>query len=123
MDYSTEVRQRFDAPSRAQEISQDVGDVVEGTAEDRSLSVWVRFQVRIEAGTIRQIRYRVFGGPHAVAAAESIAEALEGKPVDALLGIDAEAIALRLDVPREKFGVLLRMEDALAACHRQASEV
>ena len=115
MDYSSEVRRRFRAPARAGELPPDAGDVVEGTAEDRSLNVWVRFQVQHERQTIRQVRFRAFGCPHTLAAADWAAEWLEGRAVDALTAVDwSDAAAL--GVPRDKAGKLLRVEDALASC-------
>jgi NifU-like protein involved in Fe-S cluster formation len=120
MDYSTEVRQRFTAPTRVGEIPRDSGDSVEGSAGDPSLAVWVRFQIQIRSGTIRQARYRAFGCPHMLAAADRVAALIEGLPVDGLTAVDWHALARELALPREKFGKLLRIEDALAACHAQA---
>lgn len=122
MDYSSEVRRRFAAPARASELSPDAGDVIEGAAEDRSLNVWVRFQVQPEGATIERVRFGAFGCPHTVAAADLIAEELEGRSMAALASVDLDAIARRIDLPREKLGKLLRIEDALSACHRQAVE-
>jgi NifU-like protein involved in Fe-S cluster formation len=119
MDYSSEVRRRFLAPARAGDISQDAGDVVEGAAEDRSLNVWFRFQAQLQDRRIARVRFRAYGCPHAVAAADAVAEMLEGEPVDAMSDLDLDAIAARLAVPREKFGKLLRIEDALAECKAQ----
>lgn len=120
MDYGTEVRQRFTAPARVGELPRDAGDTVEGSAEDRSLSVWVRFQVQVESGTIRRARFRAFGCPHLLAAADRVAALIEGRPLDDLPAIDWPELARQLALPREKFGKLLRIEDALAACLAQA---
>lgn len=120
MDYSAEVRQRFLAPARTGAISSDVRGVVEGAAEDRSLNLWVRFQVQLQDETIASVRYQAYGCPHSLAAADLIACDLEGRPVHALTNIDLEAVAAELELPREKLGNLLRIEDALAACHAQA---
>jgi nitrogen fixation NifU-like protein len=119
MEYSSEVRRRFLAPARAGDISQDAGDVVEGTAEDRSLNVWFRFQAQMQGGAMARVRFRAFGCPHALAAADAVAEALEGRPANAITDLDWGALAARLDVPREKFGKLLRIEDALIECKAQ----
>jgi NifU-like protein involved in Fe-S cluster formation len=116
MDYSSEVRRRFLAPARAGDIARDAGDVVEGTAEDRSLNVWFRFQVQLQDRAIARVRFRAYGCPHALAAADEAAEMLEGRPASALTGLDLDAIAERIALPREKFGKLLRIEDALAEC-------
>ena len=120
MDYGFEVRRRFGAPDRAGTFSPAVGGVVEGAAEDRSLGFWVRFQVRLVGTTIDCARFQAVGCPHAIAAADWIAEHLAGRPVDALIQLDLEEVARRLGLPRSKFGKLLRIEDALSVCHRTA---
>jgi NifU-like protein involved in Fe-S cluster formation len=120
MDYSTEVRQRFTAPARVGDISNGAGEICEGSAEDRSLAVWVRFQVQVQAGTIRQARFRAFGCPHTLAAADRVAALLEGRSLDDFRAIDWPTLADEIGLPREKFGKLLRIEDALAACQAQA---
>jgi NifU-like protein involved in Fe-S cluster formation len=119
MDYSSEVRRRFPAPARAGAISSQDGQVVEGAAEDRSLKFWVRFQVQVLRGEIREVRFRAYGCPHSLAAADLIASELEGRPGDALVNIDLAGLAGQLALPREKQGLLLRIEDALAACHAE----
>ena len=117
MDYSSDVRRRFLAPARAGTIPSDAANVVTGAAEDRSLELWVRFQVQVNGRTIERMRFQAFGCPHAIAAADLVASDLEGMPVDALVGVDLQALARRTALPREKFGKLLCIEDALAACH------
>ena len=116
MEYSPEVRRRFQAPARAGAIAAGVDGVVEGAAEDRSLGFWIRFQVRSDRGAIEEVRFQAFGCPHSIAAADLIAAELEGSPVDSLSKIDVEQTAVELDLPRAKYGKLLRIEDALAAC-------
>jgi NifU-like protein len=120
MDYSAEVRRRFLAPARAGVISSDTGNVIEGSAEDRSLNLWVRFQAEVQAGTLSRVRFQAYGCPHSIAAADLLAADLEGSPVAALTDIDVETLAAELQLPREKIGNLLRIEDAFTACHKQA---
>jgi len=117
MDYSSDVRRRFLAPARAGTIPPDASNVVAGAREDRSLALWVRFQVQVNGRTIERVRFQAFGCPHAIAAADRVAADLEGQSVDALKGVDFEELARRTGLPREKFGKLLCIEDALAACH------
>jgi len=120
MDYSSEVRRRFLTPARAGAISSNEGTSVAGAAEDRSLNVWVRFQVQLAGSTIQQMRFQAYGCPHSLAAADLIASELEGKPMAALVGIELDRLASAISLPREKYGILLRIEDALAVCHAQA---
>jgi len=120
MEYSSEVRRRFLTPARAGAISSNDGTWVAGAADDRSLNVWIRFQVQLEGSTIQQVLFQAYGCPHSLAAADLIASELEGKPLGALLNVDLDEVAGSISLPREKHGTLLRMEDALAVCHAQA---
>lgn len=119
MDYSAEVRQRFSAPLRAGDVS-DSASVLVGAAEDRSLGVWIRFQIHRQGETIQRVRFRAYGCPHTLAAADLVAGSLEGRSLDALVQLDLAGVADRIGLPREKHGKLLRLEDALAACHALA---
>jgi NifU-like protein involved in Fe-S cluster formation len=120
MEYSSEVRRRFLTPARAGAILSNDGTWVAGAAEDRSLNVLVRFQVQLKGSTIQQVRFQAYGCPHSLAAADLIASELEGRPLGGLLDIDLDQAASAITLPREKYGLLLRIEDALAVCHTQA---
>ena len=117
MDYSSEVVRRFAAPRRAGELPHDASGLVSGEAYDRTLHVWVRFQLQVIDGAIHAARFAVFGCPHTVAAASLVAERLEGRPADDAR-LDVRALQAELGVPVEKLGKLLRIEDAVAACRR-----
>jgi NifU-like protein involved in Fe-S cluster formation len=91
---------------------------VAGEAEDRTLHVWVRFQLQIVDGVVKAAGFQVFGCPHTVAAASVVADWLEGRPVAAARELDVKAVCAELEVPVEKLGKLLRIEDAVAACWR-----
>jgi NifU-like protein len=118
MDYSAEVRQRFAALARAGPMGNGAPHVVRGEAEDRSQNVWVRFEIQALEGEIRKIRFQAFGCPHTVAAASWAAERLEGRRVDDLGRLDVRTLRTALNVPVEKLGRLLLIEDALAACRK-----
>jgi len=81
MDYSSEVVRRFRSPLRAGALADDTPGVVSGEAEDRSLHVWLRFQVQVRDRRIEVVRFQAFGCPHTIAAADWIAERLEGGDV------------------------------------------
>ena len=122
MHYSSEVQRRFALPERAGTIPADAEGVVAGVAEDSSLAFWVRFEVQVVDGRMTSVRYRAYGCPQALAAADRVAEELEAQPAAALSGLDLERLAQALELPREKFGILLRIEDALRACHEQEND-
>lgn len=119
MEYGPAVKRRFDAPTHAGEWPPGTPDTLTGEAADRTLQVWVRFQLRTARGIVSAARFRAFGCPHTLAAAEWATERLEGASVESARAFDVEALRAALDVPVEKLGKLLKIEDALAACWRE----
>ena len=122
MDYDSPVRQRFLSVHRAGPLNDGTPGLVSGEAEDRTLNVWVRFQLQVLSGAIHAVRYNVYGCPHTIAAAEWTAEWLEGRPARALGELSMRPRLEALGVPVEKLGKLLLMEDALAECRRRLHE-
>jgi NifU-like protein involved in Fe-S cluster formation len=118
MEYSPSVERHFAAPPRARELSHGIAGLVAGEAEDRTLHVWVRFQLQVADGVVAKAAFQAFGCPHTVAAASVVADWLEGRPVEEARRLDVKALCGELAVPVEKLGKLLRIEDAVAACWR-----
>jgi NifU-like protein involved in Fe-S cluster formation len=116
MEYGSATARYFEAQSRAGELPNGLPGLVSGEAEDRTLQVWVRFQLQLADGVVRLARFQVFGCPHTVAAASKVAEWLEGRAESAARSLDARAVCAELEVPVEKLGKLMRIEDAVAAC-------
>lgn len=118
MDYSPEVLSRFSMPRRTDALAERLPGVVEGEAEDRALNVWVRFQIQVLDGRVERVRFKAFGCPYTIAAASWVAERVEGRNAESLAGLDVGEIVAALDVPVERIGKLLRIEDALRECWR-----
>ena len=118
MEYSSAVERHFAAPRKARELPGGSPGLVAGEAEDRTLHVWVRFQLQIVDGVVAAAGFQAFGCPHTLAAASAVAEWLEGRPVEEARTLDVKAVCAELEVPVEKLGKLLRIEDAVAACCR-----
>jgi len=116
MEYGPGAKRRFDAPTHAGEWPPGTPDTLTGEASDRTLQVWVRFQLRTSRGIVSAARFRAFGCPHTIAAAEWAAERIEGARVESARAFDVQALRAALDVPVEKLGKLLKIEDALMAC-------
>jgi len=116
MDYGSEVEQRFLTPSRVGEFEEGTPGLVSGEAQDRTLIVWIRFQVQVLDGTIRAARFNVYGCPYTVAAADWAAEWVEGRSSEALTKLGMRERREALGVPVEKLGNLLVLEDAVAQC-------
>jgi NifU-like protein involved in Fe-S cluster formation len=122
MEYSLAVARHFAAPRKARELPPGAPGLVSGEAEDRTLHVWVRFQLQVADDIVRQAGFEVFGCPHTVAAASAVADWLEGRSVDEARRLSAPEVCAGLDVPVEKLGKLLRIEDAVAACWRATEQ-
>jgi NifU-like protein involved in Fe-S cluster formation len=120
MEYSPAVVRHFDTPSRARELPRHTPGLVAGDAEDRTLHVWVRFQLQLQDGAVRAAAFQAYGCPHTVAAASAVADWLEGRTVAQAQRLDVRTVCADLAVPVEKLGKLLRIEDAVAACWRAA---
>jgi len=116
MNYSSEVRQHFLSPYGAGVFDRSSLGVVSGEASDRTLNVWACFQVQVVDGVISSSRFQVFGCPHTLAAASWVSEWLEGRPAIILRQLNVRSLADTLEVPIEKFGKLLLIEDALLGC-------
>ncbi len=71
-------------------------------------------------GAVAAVGFQVFGCPHTMAAASAVAEWLEGRRLEEARELDVKALCAELEVPVEKLGKLLRIEDAVAACCRAA---
>ena len=119
MDYGSEVEERFLSPSRVGEFEEGTPGLVSGEAQDRTLNVWIRFQVQVLDGAIRAARFNVYGCPYTVAAADWAAEWLEGRPGAALAKLEMRERRRALGVPLEKLGKLLLIEDAAAQCLKE----
>lgn len=122
MDYSSEVWRRLRRTPAAGRLASELPGRVCGEAEDRSLNVWVRFELQLVAGRVEAARFQAYGCPHTIAAASWVAEWLEGRGREALAGLDVQALAEHLEIPTEKLGKLLRVEDALLECERRLGE-
>ena len=120
MEYSTAVQRHFAAPQRARELQDGGPGLLAGEAEDRTLHVWVRFQLLVVEDRVAAAAFQAFGCPHTIAAASVVADWLEGRSVEAARKLDVKGLCCELEVPTEKFGKLLRIEDAVAACWHPA---
>ena len=123
MEYSSEVQRRLGSATRSGLLPHGSVRVASGQAEDKSLNVWVCFQVEISGKTVRSARFEAYGCPHFIAAADWMAERVEGGSTRALGEAHALAARAALDVPTEKLGKLLVLEDALAACLGSATHI
>jgi NifU-like protein involved in Fe-S cluster formation len=122
MMYSESTRRYFNHPSAAGAGSGP--HWFRGQAGSRRQGTWVQFDVHAPGGKlIRSARFLAFGCPHVIAVSQWVAEQAPGRAVAAAhLPESVQALQARFEVPVEKLGRLLVVEDAWIAALRAADE-
>jgi NifU-like protein involved in Fe-S cluster formation len=105
--YGEVVRRLFRTPAHAGEL--EGGRHV----QCESQGVIIELSLVVEGPTIAKLRFRAYGCPHLIAAAEAFCEAYEGRPVADLAAFTAVELCERLPVPARKTGRILVLEDAV----------
>lgn len=118
MRYNEMTRRYFESVPAAGRL--DGARVATGTAGERQQGTWVQFQIRCETPAdgdtrVAAVRFLAFGCPHTIATAAWVAEQAQGRAVTAELPRPVEALRRLFDVPVEKLGRLLVVEDAWRA--------
>jgi nitrogen fixation NifU-like protein len=115
-DYSQTVADHFAHPRNAGIPSGDPETLFRGEAGDREQGVQVVFYIRAVECHIEAIGFQAYGCPHTIAACSLATERLGGEPIEALLAISPESLADALDLPIEKMGRMLVVQDTLRNC-------
>jgi cysteine desulfurase len=90
-----------------------------GEAGKPGQDTWVRFRLLVADDVVKDARFQAYGCPHTLTVAAWIAKELPGRRRDALQPGSPTDWAKMHDVPVEKLGRLLVIEDAVRACLRQ----
>ncbi len=109
--YNETVRRHFANPLHA-------GDLPPGYARAQTAAVSggdarIVLAAGLSGGTIGALRYRVYGCPHLIAALEVICARFEGRDAAELDTFSTPELARLLDLPLEKTGRILLLEDAV----------
>jgi NifU-like protein involved in Fe-S cluster formation len=112
--YSALVIEHFDRP-RNRGSWEPGADVVAGHAGTTAQGVHFKLSARIAAARVQTLRFQAYGCPHCIASASWLTEQLRGGSLSALQQWSWREAAGALQVPPEKFGQLLVLEDALRA--------
>jgi len=90
-----------------------------GSAGSPAQGTWVQFDVRTAPEGAREVvaaaRFLAYGCPHVIAVADWIARAAIGREAKALLPLTVHQLREQFDIPIEKLGRLLIVEDAWIA--------
>jgi NifU-like protein involved in Fe-S cluster formation len=116
LDYSQEVRHRFELAPRHGRVFATPAERLRGAAGETTRGVRVEFEARVRGGRIVECRFHAYGCPHVIAAASWVAEHAEGRSVSDADWLDPRQLAELLEAPPYKLGSLLVVEDAFRAC-------
>jgi len=111
--YSAAVRARFNNPEHAGVLEA----AVSASLDDQG--VRVQLFADLEAGNIAALRFKAWGCPHVIAAAEALCAEFEGRPIADLDAFSAAALMQSLSIPVEKTGRILVIEDAVRSLGKQ----
>jgi NifU-like protein involved in Fe-S cluster formation len=96
--------------------------VFRGNAGKREHGTWVQFDIQVADGQVMDARFLAFGCPHTIAAASWVAENGRGA-LSVALPESVQALRERFEVPQDKLGKLLIVEDAWIAATRAAIDL
>ncbi|HEY6925228.1 MAG TPA: aminotransferase class V-fold PLP-dependent enzyme, partial [Steroidobacteraceae bacterium] len=90
--------------------------VLTGEAGGPTQETWVRFHLTIAGDIVKAARFKAYGCPHTLDVAQWLSDRLVGRRRDEGVPGNPASWAETLDVPIERLGRLLVVEDALLAC-------
>jgi NifU-like protein involved in Fe-S cluster formation len=99
------------------------GDWLTGEAGSVEGGTWVRLKLRIQDARVTNARFSVYGCPHTVAATAWVVRQIIGRNAGALLPEGIAKLCEPLEVPVEKLGRLLVIEDAVRVCESSTIDV
>jgi NifU-like protein involved in Fe-S cluster formation len=111
--YNPRTHALFDSPRHAGDLSGDHARSAIATAAESATGACVQLAVGLTDGELQECRFRVYGCPHLVAAAEWLCNHLEDGPAAALGDFRAVDCMVQLAIPVEKTGRILLLEDAI----------
>lgn len=107
--YSATVRALFAHPAHAGQLESGQSVLVAGQ------DVSVELSALAVGERVTELRFRAWGCPHVIAAAESACAQFENATISELLEFSAVDLIQELAVPVEKTGRILVLEDAVRA--------
>jgi NifU-like N terminal domain len=97
--------------------------VCTGEAGEAATGTQVRFHLQVVDGAVIVARFQAYGCPHTLAVCAHLAGAVVGRRTEQGVGSGPEDWAREFEVPTEKLGRLLVVEDAMVAAFRNAAKL
>ncbi len=111
--YNELVRSLFENPLHAKDIPGKLGKPCKVVVQESNNGPTIVLTAVTKEENILALRFRAFGCPFLIAAAEFCCNQGEGKQNKELVNIDILHLMQILEVPTEKIGVILLLQDAL----------
>jgi NifU-like protein involved in Fe-S cluster formation len=108
-------RDLFSRLEGAGTLTSGEGTVLQGEAGRADGEAWVRLYLRVRNDTVIEARFQALGCPHTLATVSWLTGQLAGRRRDAVQPGSPQDWSAALEVPVEKLGRLLLLEDALHA--------
>ncbi len=112
--YNETVRRCFENPVHAGDLESAYDDAVAADCSESENGARVVLSAGIDDGRIVEMRFRVWGCPHLIAAAETVCDEFEGLSIDSLAEVAVNKLMAQLSVPVTKAGRMILIEDAAA---------
>lgn len=110
--YNDEVRARFANPVHAGDLQGSYPETRAADMAESAHGARIVLFAGLDDGKIAALRFRAWGCPHLVAAAELYCSDKEGQEIKELSRLDVNEYMDRLSVPIEKTGRILLLESA-----------
>lgn len=110
--YSPLVIEHFDRPRNAGRLPA-APDVIHAAAGSVAQGTSFHLSARLSAGSITAMQFEAYGCPHCIAAASWTTQRLVGRGLETLAQWDWRAVAEALEIPAEKRGRMLVLQDAV----------
>ena len=110
--YAAQVEEHFERPHNAGRFKPDP-DVIQVDAGRVAQGAVFHLSARVGRGGVEAARFEAYGCPHCIAAASWLTDRLPGMTADDLDRWSWREAAQALEVPAEKHGRLLLLEDGV----------
>ncbi|KAH0793497.1 Iron sulfur cluster assembly protein 1, mitochondrial [Histomonas meleagridis] len=115
--YHEKVNEHFKNPRNTGFMNANDDDVGTGIVGAPACGDALKFQIRVDenTGKIKEVKFRAFGCPAAVASSSLATTMIEGKTLDEALQVKNTAIANELNLPPVKLHCSMLAQDAIKA--------
>ena len=124
--YNSLTRRNFANPAHAGDLGGEYTVCASAVASESADGAIIQLAAGVRDGRLQECRFRAYGCPHLIAAAETFCTDYRGRGISSLSEFSASGLMQTLAVPVEKTGRILVLEDAVrslgAAVHKQSGQ-